>query len=59
VHLANAGFPIVGDDLYGGAPSDLRPGRFWLHLSEIEFESPASGASKVSAPLPNELTRLI
>jgi len=59
VHLASAGFPIVGDDLYGGAPSELSPGRFWLHLSEIEFESPASGASKVSAPLPGELARLL
>jgi len=59
VHLADAGFPIVGDELYGGAPSELSPGRFWLHLSEIEVESPASGASKVSAPLPNELARLI
>ena len=59
VHLASAGFPIVGDELYGGAPSDLAPGRFWLHLSEIEFESPATGAAKVSAPLPNELARTI
>ncbi len=59
VHLAKAGIPIVGDDLYGGAPTDLRTGRFWLHLSEIEFESPASGASKVSAPLPGELARLL
>jgi 23S rRNA pseudouridine1911/1915/1917 synthase len=59
VHLASAGFPIVGDDLYGGAPSDLRPGRFWLHLSEIEFDSPASGATRVSAPMPPELAKLI
>jgi 23S rRNA pseudouridine1911/1915/1917 synthase len=60
VHLAFAGFPIVGDDLYGGAPTpDLGPQRFWLHLSEIEFESPASSASKVSAPLPNELERML
>lgn len=59
VHLADAGFPIVGDDLYGGAPTELGPGRFWLHLSEIEFESPASGASKVLAPLPSELAKLL
>ncbi len=59
VHLAFAGFPIVADDLYGGAPADLGPGRFWLHLSEIEFESPASGASKVSAPLPEELAKML
>ena len=59
IHLANARFPIVADDLYGGAPADLASGRFWLHLSEIEFESPTSGASKVSAPLPDELARLL
>jgi 23S rRNA pseudouridine955/2504/2580 synthase len=59
VHLASAGFPIVGDDLYGGAPTELGSGRFWLHLSEIEFESPASGATKVLAPLPSELAKMI
>jgi 23S rRNA pseudouridine1911/1915/1917 synthase len=59
VHLASAGFPMVGDDLYGGAPADLGPGRFWLHLSEIEFESPASGAGKVPAPLTADLARLL
>ena len=59
VHLASAGFPIVGDILYGGAPSALDAGRFWLHLSEMEFESPASGAVKVSAPLSADLSRLL
>ena len=59
VHLASAGFPMVGDDLYGGAPADLGPGRFWLHLSEIEFESPASGAGTVPAPLSADLARLL
>ncbi len=59
VHLADAGYPIVGDELYGGAPVDLGAGRFWLHLAEIEVESPASGASKVSAPLPGELEKLL
>jgi 23S rRNA pseudouridine1911/1915/1917 synthase len=59
VHLAQAGFPIVGDILYGGAPADSMTGRFWLHLSEMEFESPASGARKVSAPLPGELAKLL
>ncbi len=58
VHLANAGFPIVGDELYGGPAAALGAGRFWLHLSEIELESPASGAIKVSAPLPDDLAKL-
>jgi 23S rRNA pseudouridine1911/1915/1917 synthase len=60
LHLANAGFPIIGDDLYGGPASPhLEATRFWLHLSEMEFESPASGACKVSAPLPPELAQMI
>jgi 23S rRNA pseudouridine1911/1915/1917 synthase len=59
VHLAHAGFPIVGDLLYGGAPCDLEAGRFALHLAEIDLESPASGAIKVSAPLPDDLARML
>lgn len=56
VHLAAAGFPIVGDTLYGG-PSmpGLEPGRFWLHLEEIEMESPVGGRIKVNAALPADL----
>jgi 23S rRNA pseudouridine1911/1915/1917 synthase len=59
VHLASAGFPIVGDELYGGPSTQLQSGRFWLHLSEMEFESPVSGATKVSAPIPKDLAGLI
>jgi 23S rRNA pseudouridine1911/1915/1917 synthase len=59
VHLAHAGFPIAGDVLYGGVPSASLTGRFWLHLAEMEFESPASGVRKVSAPLPAELAKLL
>jgi 23S rRNA pseudouridine1911/1915/1917 synthase len=56
VHLADAGFPIVGDVLYGGAEvSGLPKDRFWLHLSELELDSPAGKHLKVTAPLPEEL----
>ncbi|MFZ1888655.1 MAG: RluA family pseudouridine synthase [Candidatus Binataceae bacterium] len=60
VHLAEAGFPIVGDTLYGGpeAPG-LAPGRFWLHLLTLVLDSPAAGPIKVTAPLPADLTTLI
>jgi 23S rRNA pseudouridine1911/1915/1917 synthase len=58
-HLASAGFPIVGDELYGGPAALMHAGRFWLHLSEIELVSPASGTVKISAPLPDDLARLI
>jgi 23S rRNA pseudouridine1911/1915/1917 synthase len=56
VHLASIGYPIAGDELYGGPPlAGLEPGRFWLHLSELEFESPAGGHVKVSAPIAHDL----
>ena len=59
VHLADAGFPIVGDILYGGAIVPELSGRFWLHLKEIEFDSPASGRVRVEAPLPPELAQML
>ncbi len=59
VHLADAGYPIVGDELYSGAAADLGAGRFWLHLAEMEFDSPASGVRKVSAPVPGELAKML
>ncbi len=60
VHLADAGFPIVGDVLYGGpAVPELAPGRFWLHLAELELDSPATGRIKVTAPLAEDLRGLI
>jgi 23S rRNA pseudouridine1911/1915/1917 synthase len=56
VHLTEAGHPIAGDALYGGPPLDaLADGRFWLHLAEIEFRSPASGPVRVRSPLPRDL----
>lgn len=56
VHLADAGFPIVGDALYGGPEApELAPGRFWLHLAALALDSPAAGPIKVTAPLPADL----
>jgi len=56
VHLASIGHPIVGDSLYGGPEiGSLRPDRFWLHLTQLEFESPAGNYIRVEAPLPPEL----
>jgi hypothetical protein len=56
VHLSSAGFPIAGDELYGGpALAGLAPGRFWLHLRELEFESLTGTRVKVTAPLAPDL----
>jgi 23S rRNA pseudouridine1911/1915/1917 synthase len=60
LHLASAGFPIVGDALYGGPQvAGLPENRFWLHLGEVALDSPASGHIKVTAPLPRDLARLV
>ncbi|MGA9720868.1 MAG: RluA family pseudouridine synthase [Candidatus Binatus sp.] len=60
VHLASVGHPIVGDTLYGGPASpSLAHGRFWLHLCDVAFDSPAVGHVKVTAPLPPDLRSLI
>jgi 23S rRNA (cytosine1962-C5)-methyltransferase len=39
VHAAQAGFPILGDTLYGGTPAP----RVCLHASELTLKHPASG----------------
>jgi 23S rRNA pseudouridine1911/1915/1917 synthase len=56
IHLAARGYPLAGDSLYGGpALPTLAAGRFWLHLREVEFDSPISGRVTVAAPLPADL----
>jgi len=56
VHLADAGFPLMGDELYGGPPlAALPPGRFFLHLSRMRSQSPAGGEVAIEAPLPSDL----
>jgi len=39
VHAADRGFPILGDQLYGGTPAT----RLFLHAAEISFTHPATG----------------
>ncbi len=56
VHLASIGHPLAGDELYGAPPLEgLDAGRFWLHLAELEFDSPAGGRVKAVAPLASDL----
>ena len=47
VHLAHLGHPILGDTLYGGAPSD----RLWLHAWQLNLQHPVTGESlRLMAP---------
>ena len=47
VHLAHLGRPILGDTLYGGAPSD----RLWLHAWRLGLKHPVTGADlRLEAP---------
>ena len=58
VHLAHLGYPILGDDLYGGH-SDLI-NRQCLHASHLEFNHPKTGERiVVDAPLAGDISSLI
>lgn len=65
VHLAAAGYPIVGDDKYG--PDDVREHferrgykRMFLHATGLEINHPLTGERLVfEAPLPDIFVQLI
>jgi 23S rRNA pseudouridine1911/1915/1917 synthase len=68
VHLSEAGFPIVGDDLYGGVrrrlPAEVaaveRLTRPFLHASRLSFTHPVSGdALSFEAPLAPDLADVL
>ena len=61
VHLAHAGFPVVGDDKYGDFEFNralARQGvkRLFLHAHRLVFKHPADGVRlKLGAPLPADM----
>ena len=55
--LSEAGFPILGDTLYGHDPDDPRIGRVMLHARFLRFTDPFSGeAREITADLPESFT---
>lgn len=66
VHLSSAGHPLMGDRVYGGAPTrfetqhrDLLPGQL-LHAGELELVHPATGETmRFTAPLPPNFERIL
>jgi len=65
VHMAAIGHPVVGDARYGkgqnsNRPSQLPPGRFFLHAFELAFDHPADGhRATFRSPLPGDLLALL
>jgi 23S rRNA pseudouridine1911/1915/1917 synthase len=72
VHLAHAGFPLVGDPVYGGrrripagCPAQLAAelaafARQALHAARLTLHHPATGRELAwEAPLPADMQRLL
>ncbi len=58
VHMAYLGFPLCGDDMYGGDCSGIN--RQALHCGEVSFIQPATHERiKVTAPLPEDMAALL
>ena len=57
VHLAEAGFPVAGDSLYGGSGSVPRP---FLHAWRLAFPHPQGGRTvHLTAPPPADMATLL
>ncbi len=57
VHLAHAGFPVVGDALYGSGGGAPRP---FLHASALTLPHPRSGKRlRIEAPLPPDMAAFL
>lgn len=64
VHLSHLGFPLAGDDMYGGKlldePNGLLIERVALHAALLTFRHPATNETmRFQAPFPADLARLI
>ena len=60
VHLAFAGYPIVGDTIYGRRKPTLPLERHFLHAASLTFRRPGDDVEMtVEAPLPEDLAALL
>ena len=58
VHLAAAGYPLFGDDLYGGPAVPGFPGHF-LHASRLHWREPGGCRGDARSALPNAWRRAL
>jgi len=60
VHLAALGFPIAGDEVYGGSPVDGLGARHALHASYVAWAGdPTLPSFAVASTLPREMEELL
>ena len=60
VHMASIGHPVLGDAKYGGARSQLRLDRPFLHATGLRFTHPVTHEPlSFEAPMPDELTAVL
>jgi 23S rRNA pseudouridine1911/1915/1917 synthase len=63
VHMSTIGYPMVGDNMYGGrayVSGDFRFGRQALHAREITFVHPGTlQTMTITAPYPADITELL
>jgi 23S rRNA pseudouridine1911/1915/1917 synthase len=64
VHMAHAGFPVLGDRVYGGAKvarlGDLSIDRQMLHAKSLSLLHPVTGTPLTfSAPPPKDMAEII
>ena len=58
VHLSEAGYPILGDFLYG--PTERKAPRVMLHAAALEFLHPFQKTSlRIEAPIPKDFLELM
>lgn len=57
VHFSSLGYPLAGDDLYGGSREFCK--RQALHCCEMRFRSPFGGEIFLTSGLPDDMKQLI
>ena len=58
VHFAHIGFPLCGDEMYGGDRTNIR--RQALHCGKMRFRLPVTGElAEVESPLPEDIAELL
>lgn len=58
VHFSHIGYPLCGDDMYGGDCADIS--RQALHCGEVWFTSPVSGkAVSLKSEIPEDMKKLM